>query len=234
MRTVSDHNRRNFLIQGATLIGVAALGGSRAFLGCAPQAAQAEVPATEELMREHGVLSRLLLIYEEIARRLKCCQDFPAPLLADATSLIRSYIQDHHEKLEEEQVFPRFEQAGKLVALVKILRGQHEAGRKLVEHLQGQAQAGGVKNFVQRAQLEALLLLFVRMYRPHAAREDTMLFPALRAVMNPVEFLDLGKRLAPGEATPSGQDRDDRIIQELGDMEKTLGIHDLEQFTAKL
>ena len=103
----------------------------------------------------------------------------------------------------------------------------------MLDLLQGQARAGGVKNFVLRAQLEALLLLFVRMYRPHAAREDTMLFPALRSIMSPVEFLELGKRFAPGEATLSGQDHYDRIMQELGDMEKTLGIHDLEQFTAK-
>jgi hemerythrin-like domain-containing protein len=233
MTIIATGNRRNFLIQGATLMGAAALGGAAAITGCASQPAQAEVTATEDLMREHGALQRLLLIYEELARRLKCCQDSPAPLLPDVTSLIRRYIQEHHEKLEEEHIFPRFERAGKMVALAKILRGQHEAGRKLLDHIRTQAAGGGAKNFVLRAQLEACLLLFSRMYRPHAAREDTLLFPALRAVMSPVEFADLGKRFTDQETAHLGPDHYDKIILEIGDLEKTLDIHDLEQFTPR-
>ena len=229
----SPETRRDFLIHGAALMGAAALGSSAAFPGCVPKEVQAQVTATEDLMREHGVLRRLLLIYEEIARRLKCCQDFPAPVLTDATGLIRRFIQDHHEKLEEEHVFPRFEKAGKMVALVQILRGQHEAGRQLLDHLQTQGAPGAVKNFVQRAQLEAFLLLFVRMYRPHAAWEDTVVFPALRAVMTPAEFVDLGKRFGDLEQAHFGADGLDKFVLEVGEMEKTLGIHDLEQFTPK-
>jgi hypothetical protein len=35
-----------------------------------------EVSPAEDLMREHGVLNRVLLIYDEILRRLKGAQDF--------------------------------------------------------------------------------------------------------------------------------------------------------------
>ena len=233
MSILGNHTRRDFLVNGAALIGMATLGGAAAVTGCAPKPARAEVTASEELMLEHGALQRLLLIYEEMARRLRCCQDFPAPLLGGATTLIKRYVQDHHEKLEEEHVFPHFEQAGKMVALVKILRGQHADGRKLIETLQGQAVPLTAKNFVQRAQLEAMLLLFARLYRPHAAREDTGLFPALRAVMSPVEFEDLGKRFVEQESARGGQGHFDRIIQEIVEMEKALGIHDLEQFSPK-
>ena len=36
-----------------------------------------EVAPSEDLMREHGVLSRLLLIYEEIIRRCEAHQAVP-------------------------------------------------------------------------------------------------------------------------------------------------------------
>jgi hemerythrin-like domain-containing protein len=226
-------SRREFLRQGAALLtGAAAVSAAAGLLGCAPGEIKAEVPATEELMREHGLLRRLLLIYEEIARRLKCCQDFPAGALTDTTGLIRRVIQDHHEKLEEELIFPRFEKAGQMLALVKILRGQHEAGRRLVDQVR--SQAGAAKNFVQQAQLEALLLLFPRLYRPHAAREDTVLFPALRSLMPPGEFLDLGKRLGETEQAHLGPGGLESVPAAVVDLEKTLGIHDLEQFTPKL
>jgi hemerythrin-like domain-containing protein len=231
MKSLPDSHRRNFLIHSATLVGAAALGGAAAFAGCAPQPERAEVTATEDLMRDHGVLQRLLLIYEEMARRLKCCQDFPPSLLTDATSLLRRYIQEHHEKLEEEHAFPILERAGKMVALAKILRLQHEAGRKLLDQIKTQATGGGAKNFVLRAQLEACLLLFSRMYRPHAAREDTLLFPALRTVMTPGEFGDLGRRFE--SAHPGSSDHFDKVVLEIGEMEKALVINDLEQFTAR-
>src|SRR5438309_10398 len=40
-----------------------------------------EVPATEDMMREHGVLNRVLLVYEEAMRRLRANQDMPPELL---------------------------------------------------------------------------------------------------------------------------------------------------------
>ena len=36
-----------------------------------------KVPPTEDLMREHGVLRRIMLVYDEIARRLKQGEEFP-------------------------------------------------------------------------------------------------------------------------------------------------------------
>jgi hemerythrin-like domain-containing protein len=229
----SVDTRRNFLLHSAALLGAAALGGTAAVMGCAPKEPEIEMPATEELMQEHGVLQRLLLVHEEVARRLRCCQEFAGSILANTTALLRSYIQDHHEKLEEELIFPRFEKAGKMVALVMILREQHHAGRRLIDQLQSQDGPGAAKNFVQRAQLEAQLRLFARMYRPHAAREDTVLFPALRAVMLPSEFAALGKRLREEEERHLGQGGHEKLLREVSDLEKAMGIHDLEQFTPR-
>lgn len=75
----------------------------------------------KDLMREHGVLDRLLLVYEEGLRRLDSQQDFDPAVLRSAAQLIRRFIGDCHERLEARSLFPRFQQAGTLVDLVNVL-----------------------------------------------------------------------------------------------------------------
>lgn len=94
-----------------------------------------EVSPFEDLMREHGILNRILLIYEEILSRMESRTPFPPELLMEASRLVRSFIEDHHGKLEEDCIFPKFEKAGKLVDLVKVLREQHQTGRRLTDHI---------------------------------------------------------------------------------------------------
>ncbi len=120
------------------------LRGAGAGLALAPFALGApgeeDVAPAEDLMREHGVLNRLLLIYEEAIRRIGARQEFAPRVLSEAAGIVRRFIEEYHEKSEEESLFPRFEKAGKLVDLVAVLRQQHQAGRRVtaeVERLAG-------------------------------------------------------------------------------------------------
>lgn len=63
-----------------------------------------EVPVTapEDLMREHGVLKRILLIYREGIRRLQADDQSPAPALNESAQIIRRFIEDYHGQLEEQ------------------------------------------------------------------------------------------------------------------------------------
>src|SRR5579875_1327723 len=61
-----------------------------------------EVSPNEDLMREHGVLKRVLLIYREIIRRIDAKQEYPPNVVLAAAKLIRTFIEDYHEKLEED------------------------------------------------------------------------------------------------------------------------------------
>src|SRR5205814_5310769 len=99
-----------------------------------------EVSPAEDLMREHGLLNRVLLVYEECARRLDAGQ--PALAVKPAATLIRDFIERYHEQLEEEHLFPRFEKKGKLADLTSVLRKQHEAGRKLTAQILEKPAAG--------------------------------------------------------------------------------------------
>src|SRR5512140_3416880 len=67
-----------------------------------------EVTPAEDLMREHGVLKRVLLVYDELQRRIAARQDFAPAVVSDAAGVIRNFIESYHEKLEEDHLFPRF------------------------------------------------------------------------------------------------------------------------------
>jgi len=49
-------------------------------------------------MREHGVLNRVLLLYEEACRRLEGRKDLEADTLAGAAKIVRTFIEDYHAK----------------------------------------------------------------------------------------------------------------------------------------
>src|SRR5207248_6071695 len=79
-----------------------------------------------------------------------------------------------------------------LVDLVDRLQQQHEAGRRVTERILV-LSAAGLKSATDKSKLSSALSDFVRMYAPHEAREDTVLFPALHQIVSPHEYGALGE-----------------------------------------
>ena len=225
--------RRDFLLNAAIGIGLAVTSGAaRAAPRGKPAERDAEeVSPAEDLMREHGVLRRLLLVYEEALRRLDGKQEFPAEDVTNAGGIIRHFIEDYHEKLEEEFVFPRFEKAGKLVDLVGVLRTQHQTGRSLTARVLRLADGASMRMDANRREMGDALRAFIRLYRPHAAREDTVLFPAFRPLVGGREYAELGERFEEREHELFGKEGFEGTVAQVAKIEQALGLYDLAQFT---
>jgi hemerythrin-like domain-containing protein len=204
-----------------------------------PRAGQADapdvhdVPVTppEDLMREHGVLKRVLLIYREGIRRLQTDEQDPSQALNASAGIIRSFIEDYHEHLEEQYVFPKLEQAGRLTDITSVLRTQHQRGRLLTDRMLSATAGAAALNQPAREALVKDVLAFIRMYEPHEAREDTVVFPALRDVLPPTEFRQLAERFEDEEHQRFGQAGFQGVVERVADIEKSLDIYDLSQFT---
>jgi hemerythrin-like domain-containing protein len=192
----------------------------------------AEVSPAEDLMREHGVLARILLIYDDISMRLEKDLKYPPQVLTNAAALIRRFVEDYHEKLEEDYLFSRFGKAGKLVDLVNVLLEQHRAGRRLTERIKNLGSLSTL-NPDEKRELLKNLGLFARMYRPHKSREDTVLFPAFHSVVSAKEFDSLGEKFEEEEDKLFGEHGFEKVVEQVAGLEKSLGIYDLSQFTAK-
>jgi hemerythrin-like domain-containing protein len=197
----------------------------------AAAAGEEDVSPAEDLMREHGVLKRVLLIYQEAIRRLDTHADLPPDVLSGSAKLIRNFIEDYHEKLEQDYLFPRFRKAGKLVDLVNVLETQHKKGRELTDVTLRLSTAAAIKNDSERAELRKSLANFIRMYEPHEAREDTVLFPAFHALVSQHEYDALGEEFERKENQLFGGEGFEKNVAAVAALEKKLGIYDLAQFT---
>ena len=225
--------RRVFLKSGIFISG-AALAGMGVLRAADKDKEEEEVSPAEDLMREHGVLKRVLLIYDEAMRRMMANQDLPVETVADSAKIIRNFIEDYHEKLEENFLFPRFEKAGTLTDLVRTLRDQHAAGRRVTDLTLALAKQSTIKNAGERTQLADSLRQFIRMYNPHEAREDTVLFPAFRKIVSANEYASLGEDFEKKEHELFGEDGFEKMVDKVTNIEKTLGIYELAQFTPKV
>jgi hemerythrin-like domain-containing protein len=197
-----------------------------------PADEQAEVTPPEDLMREHGVLDRLLLVYEAGVRKFASNDDFDPAVIAGAAEIVRDFIEDYHEKSEEESVFPRFKKAGKMVSLVDTLLTQHQAGRRVTEAIL-QAVPGSRKNDDDRKRLVVSIQSFIAMYRPHAAREDTDLFPMLRGLVSAHEYDAMAEDFEKKEHQLFGSDGFEMMAKRVAGLEQQIGIGDLAQFTPR-
>ncbi len=193
----------------------------------------AGVTAPEDLMKEHGVLNRCLLIYEEAIRRVHNKKEVSPEAFSQTAALIRSFVEEYHEKNEEKYIFPVFEEHHTLVDLVRTLRTQHKAGREVTARILSLAAPERFRSEDNRARLVASCQSFIRMYRPHESREDTILFPALRTLIAPEQVASLGDRMEEDEHKVLGDEGFEKSVDKVASIEKSLGIYDLAQFTPR-
>jgi hemerythrin-like domain-containing protein len=219
--------RHALLMAGATgmMIGVARV------THAARHSDEEGVTAPEDLMKEHGVLNRCLLVYEEGIRRLQGHEEIGPQVFHQTADLVRRFVEGYHERNEEKYIFPVFQKAGKLTDLVTTLLTQHKAGRTVTAEILRLSEPSAFQDPDTQGRLVAACQQFIRMYRPHEAREDTVLFPALRTLLAPKQVEALGVRMEADEKKVLGAEGFEKAVAEVARLEKTLGIDDLAQFT---
>ncbi len=191
-----------------------------------------EVGPGEDLMREHGVLRRVMLADDEIARRLTTGEPVPQDAVLSGARIVRRVIEDYHEQLEEQYLFPRLRQAGKLSELVSVLTAQHQAGRRVTDDVLRMGQTPPTDD-TQRRSLANALHQFTTMYRPHAAREDTVLFPAFHQLVGEKTYRELGEQFEDKEHETLGKAGFEGAVADVDKLEQELGIDQLGKFTPR-
>jgi hemerythrin-like domain-containing protein len=192
-----------------------------------------EVTAVEDLMREHGVLRRALLVYSETAARMR---DNPGSVSPDALQktamLFRAFGEDYHErKLEEAYIFPAVLRVGGAAAYPDVLVAQHQRGREITDYILA-VTAGAKLGKAEAEELARALEGLVLMYRNHAAREDTIVFPAWKQSLTAQQLEEMGDNFEDIEREQFGADGFEDAVRRIQDIETSLGLNELAQFTA--
>lgn len=224
--------RRNFIKTGL-LLTLSATTGLGLLSGCSGGEEDKQVAPPEDLMQEHGLLNRVLLIYDACCTHLTAGTTFPSEALFNAAGIIRTFVEDYHEKQEENYLFPRFKKAGRLTDLVDVLLAQHQAGRTLTDQIMQLAKVNTLSD-TQKQKLIQSLTAFNTMYRPHESREDTVLFPAFRKIVSKHEYDSLGEEFEKNEQKLFGKDGFEAQVNKVATIEKSLGIYELSQFTPQV
>jgi hemerythrin-like domain-containing protein len=216
----------------------AALGGAAAMIGCARREQEREcdeaehgeavITPGEDLMREHGVLERLLVVWSEVDAPLRRGDALDTSALLGSLQLVQRFVEQYHERLEEDLVFPQLENAGREVELVRTLRQQHEIGRGITREVSG--LLARELDASARARVADRLGAYTRMYLAHASREDTIVFPLLREIVGP-RYAELGEELERREQRIVGEGGFERAVAEAGRIERSLGVEPLTRFT---
>jgi len=198
----------------------------------APPKDEHGVGAAEDMMREHGVIRRVIVVYREAAARLRSKQGPVAPdALQKAAKVLRTFGEDYHEKqLEEVNVFPALMKGGgKLADMANVLIAQHQRGRELTDYVLAVTQRAIGAQAAEP--LARALESFSRMYEMHAAIEDTIVFPAWKKTMSPKDLDEIGERFEDIERKALGKDAFEGAVDQIAAIEKSLGI-DLAAMTA--
>jgi len=237
MNDFNSARRRYLFAAGATASGL--------LLSCPPVRAdekdgqhddgrEKDVGAVEDLMREHGIIRRALLVYRECAAKLRAKPGSVDPETLRRTAvLFRRFAEDYHEqKLEEAYIFPILKQAdGPVSPYIDVLIAQHQRGREITDYILAATGKGSVGTGVVDP-LAKVLDSVELMYANHAAREDTIIFPAWKDALSADRFEELGEKFEEIEHQEFGKDGFEDAVAEIGRIELMLGLAELAQFTA--
>jgi hemerythrin-like domain-containing protein len=213
------------------VLGACAAAPALALAACSPHSS--ETGAVEDLMREHGVLRRAFLVYQECVGRLRAGVAVDAAALHETATLFRAFGEDYHErKLEEAFIFPALrKKGGRLETLVDTLKTQHARGREITDYVL-RVTAGASISASDAEPLARVFQFFAMMYANHTAREDTILFPAWKETLSPDALDEIGERFEDIEKQEFGSDGFAEAVRRISHVEEALGLSDLAQFTA--
>lgn len=171
---------------------------------------------TAQLVAEHDRILVLLQVIDCLADLAEGAEP-PVEAMAQALDLVRRYADELHHGKEEQQLFPRLEQAGMPVDFgpVACMRHEHEEGRACVAAMQealealrsGQEGAGLAYSRSSRA--------YTQLLRDHIAKENQVLFPMAERMLEPGVKAELLRAFAAVEAEEVGAEEVQRLVQRL-------------------
>jgi hemerythrin-like domain-containing protein len=230
----SDSSRRELLQKGTLVLTSTAFAASSiSALAQKADEKEPEVTATEDLMREHGVIRRALLVYSELADKIrKSPASVDAAALHKTAQLFRTFGEDYHERmLEEQHIFPIVRRMkGEAAKYPDILVAQHNRGREITDFTLSVTNAPRIS--VKDAEALARVFEgFVRMYENHAAREDTIVFPAWKTNFTNKQLDALSDQFEDIEHKMFGKDGFEDAEKTISGIEANFGFTDISQFT---
>lgn len=184
----------------------------------------------EDLSKEHGVLERLLLIYDKVINDAASGMGFNARAINGATRIFKDYIGEHHDRCEERYIFPKFREANYIVELIDILQYQHDVAKRLTGEILERTSPGSPMDESGVKRVTSLCCSLVYMYRPHMSREQTVVSPTFYDIVTEGYIKDIKEEMEAEEKKLLGETGFRGLVGRVSEIEKEVGTHDLQQY----
>ena len=183
-----------------------------------------EILPNEDLMREHGLINRMLLIYEHIIKVYECTLELDKKNLYKVANLIREFDENYHQKMEEKYIFPYV----KIYYPKEIeqLIIQHYYTRKITDEI---LENIDISQSIPR--IINLMKTYYYMYIKHEAVEDTVIYQKFKEMLSYKEYIKIGHKLENEEEKMFGFNGFNKILNRVELIEKELDIYSLEKLT---
>lgn len=191
------------------------------------------ISPTEILSREHAIMERLMIVLESEVARIANGEGIDLFPVNHAAITIKAFGADHHMVDEEQFIFPKLREAGTMDSLVDTLELQHDKGREIIGRIIDLTRAGHIEDPGHLNELASLCMSFVIMYRPHAAWEETVVFPALYDISTENYIDNINMRMHEEERALMSDPGMHRLMDNLHKIEKAAGTSELERFTPR-
>lgn len=192
-----------------------------------------KISATQELATEHAMLDRIMLAMNHKLKMAGTGGKADLRPINIACGMIKQVVDQHHMVIEEEQIYPRFED-GELADFVKVLKNQHIEMRKMVSRMENLSKTGAVRDRSEMEELNRLFMDFHDMVMAHAAWEETVLFPVMEGTWSDDELTDLKDLQEDHEEKLLGKNATEKTYGMLMDLEKSVGITSVNDFTRRM
>lgn len=196
------------------------------------------IPFTEKVLQKNGILERILLIMDRIIRIIVYKQNEKSVdklEIADAYDKLKitcNIIQKYFYKLLID-VIPNtiytVLESTKYSNIVSILKKQHGIGFKIINLLLDRCEKEHNKENIDETY--RYLRDYIYMYRALMSRENTIITNVMRKLLNPDEFVNLSYKFKTEIVKAYGRGWRKNILIEIINVEKTLSIDNLNNYT---
>lgn len=191
------------------------------------------ISPTEILSREHAIMERLMIVLESGVASIVDGGDTDLFPINHAAITIKEFGADHHMVDEEQFIFPKLREAGTMDKLVDTLEIQHDKGRELIGRIIDLTRSGHIDDPGRLNELAGHCMSFVIMYRPHAAWEETVVFPALYDIASENYIDNINLRMHDEERSLMSDPGLRKLMDNLRKIERAAGTADLGSFTPR-
>jgi hemerythrin-like domain-containing protein len=108
---------------------------------------------------------------------------------------------------------------------------QHNRGREITDYVLAVTGKGAIK-MGDAEPLASALESLVLMYQNHAAREDTVIFPAWKTILSTRQMKEMSEKFEEIEHQLFGEDGFEDAVRKVATIEDALGYANIAQFTA--